>query len=183
MLLRTLAFPPVTLLQKSFIRLVRNRGALAALPLPSKLELAKFFCGPSLWGWGLTYVLMAARVRMGLHKHAREGLVCLLESCTLGEYEAVLGALGGRRGVLRRLRGWSWLASWHYSRRVGDVEAVHREAPCQLAYLVSELRYAALTPSSAAEAEAGCRGGLCGPGRELHAITHTRDKTAKEEAW
>lgn len=40
-------------------------------------------------GYGLTYVLMFARIRLGLHKHAKEGLACLLESCTQREYERV----------------------------------------------------------------------------------------------
>lgn len=44
-----------------------------------------------LQGYGLTYVLMFARIRLGLHKHAKEGLACLLESCTQREYERVSG--------------------------------------------------------------------------------------------
>lgn len=36
---------------------------------------------------------MFARIRLGLHKHAKEGLTCLLESCTQQEYERV-GASG-----------------------------------------------------------------------------------------
>lgn len=34
--------------QKSFLRLFRNKGALAALPLHRKIELARFFCGSQL---------------------------------------------------------------------------------------------------------------------------------------
>lgn len=148
--------------QKSFLRLLRNKGALAALPLHRKIELARFLCSSQLrvggacfeqagglhmhgvcmrqslpcdafgcWqspvaghgrldalfgssckqplcclhgrpftlnpsvffccsqGYGLTYVLMFARIRLGLHKHAKEGLTCLLESCTQREYERV----------------------------------------------------------------------------------------------
>ena len=34
--------------QKAFLRLLRNRGALAALPPHRKVELARFFVGPQL---------------------------------------------------------------------------------------------------------------------------------------
>lgn len=51
---------------------------------PSILPL--FLCSQ---GYGLTYVLMFARIRLGLHKHAKEGLTCLLESCTQREYDRV----------------------------------------------------------------------------------------------
>lgn len=34
--------------QKSLLRLLRNQGALAALPLHRKIELARFFTGPQL---------------------------------------------------------------------------------------------------------------------------------------
>lgn len=40
-------------------------------------------------GYGLTFVLMQNRIRFGLHKFAKEGLVCLLESCTAKEAEQV----------------------------------------------------------------------------------------------
>lgn len=35
---------------------------------------------------------MFARLRTGLHKHAKEGLLCLLESCTGEEYDKVRAA-------------------------------------------------------------------------------------------
>lgn len=34
---------------------------------------------------------MFARLRLGLHKHGKEGLLCLLESCTADEYDRVSG--------------------------------------------------------------------------------------------
>ena len=34
--------------QKSFLRLLRYKGALAALPLHRKIELARFFCSSQL---------------------------------------------------------------------------------------------------------------------------------------
>jgi hypothetical protein len=40
-------------------------------------------------GYGLTYLLQLTRLRLGLHKHAKEGLLCLLESCTRREFEGV----------------------------------------------------------------------------------------------
>lgn len=35
--------------QKAFLRLLRNHGALAALPLHRKVALARFFLGRQLW--------------------------------------------------------------------------------------------------------------------------------------
>jgi hypothetical protein len=46
-----------------------------------------------LQGYGLTYVLMYMHLRLGLHKHAKEGLLCLLESCTGNEAAKVPAAL------------------------------------------------------------------------------------------
>lgn len=162
------------------------------------------------------------RLRTGLHKHGKEGLLCLLESCTGDEYDKVnlgaargvgawclwqdgafpagellwrralqgavwvggkpcrrmlaqapaachtllllllcspaapphppplsntaqvLLALGGRRRIASKLYGRLGL-SWHYTRRLADVEATHsmmgRES---LAYQNPELKYAAL---------------------------------------
>ena len=78
-------------------------------PLPSPLA-----CRPALpaaQGYGLTYILMFTRLRLGLHKHAKEGLLCLLESCTGDEYARVGGpgwACGGGcgGGWLRGIRLW-----------------------------------------------------------------------------
>lgn len=36
--------------QKPFLRLLRNKGALAALPTHRKIDLARFFTGPQLRG-------------------------------------------------------------------------------------------------------------------------------------
>lgn len=147
---------------------------------------------------------MFARLRTGLHKHGKEGLLCLLESCTAVEYEAVRGgcwpccrlppaaaqcstpamaqqcvrapgrrvrlqllcaaaahrapagrppspaqvllALGGRGAVERKLRG-CLRVSWHYVRRMDDIEATHAAlGPDALAYENGELKYAALPP-------------------------------------
>ena len=53
------------------------------------MALARFFASRSLYGWGLTYVLMRQRLRLGLHKFAKEGLCCVAESCTAKEYQQV----------------------------------------------------------------------------------------------
>ena len=56
----------------------------------------------------------------------------------------LLLALGGRATLGRRLRGRLHL-SWHYARRVGDVEATHASlGPHALAYQNHALKYAAL---------------------------------------
>ena len=48
--------------QKSFLRLLRNHGALAALPLHRKIELARFLQGPQLQvggcGWQIQCCLV-----------------------------------------------------------------------------------------------------------------------------
>ncbi|KAL4424856.1 hypothetical protein ABPG77_011106 [Micractinium sp. CCAP 211/92] len=146
------AYTPMTLLeagfnvnhQKAFLRLLRNHGALAALPLHRKVALARFFLSGQLWGYGLTWLLMFARLRTGLHKHGKEGLLCLLESCTGDEYDKVLLAVGGRLRVARVLRGRLRL-SWHYLRRMQDVERTHETLGSHvLAYENTELKYAAL---------------------------------------
>lgn len=44
--------------QKSLLRLLRNRGALAVLPLHRKVELGRFFTSSQLWvSAGLPLVL------------------------------------------------------------------------------------------------------------------------------
>ncbi|KAL4421350.1 hypothetical protein ABPG75_010641 [Micractinium tetrahymenae] len=173
------AYTPMTLLeagfnrnhQKAFLRLLRNHGALAALPLHRKVALARFFLSRQLWGYGLTWILMFARLRTGLHKHGKEGLLCLLESCTGDEYDKVLLAVGGRLRVARKLRGRLRL-SWHYVRRLQDVEQTHATLGSHmLAYENRELKYAALPPAGKDEEE-GAAGGYL----------HTRDKKGREKA-
>lgn len=63
----------------------QQENAIAVWPSCATCELYVFACT----GYGLTFVLMANRVRFGLHKFAKEGLVCLLESCTAKEVEQV----------------------------------------------------------------------------------------------
>ena len=177
---------PLTLLEagmnwnytKSALRILRNRGVIARLSLPQKIDLAKFFVGPTMRGYGATYVAQATGLRRGLHKHAKEGLMCVLESCTKPEFDSVVHALGDRVAVVRYLRGWLHV-SWRYTGRLKAVEqvhasedgkgdsddveyAVHRRVP--LPYEDQALKYAArMFPSSKA--------------------THTRDKPFVESAW
>ena len=117
---------------KDLLRLLRDRGVLASLATADKIALAAWLTGPDLYGWGLTYVLMVRGVRAGWHKFAKEGIACLLESCTAAEADAVLSSLGGRRSLMRGLRGNVPL-SVAYARRVEAVEAVHRADPAALA--------------------------------------------------
>lgn len=118
---------------KDLIRLLRDRGVLADLPLDDKIALARWLASPDLYGHGVTYVLMARGVRAGLHKFAKEGICSLLESCTQAEADAVMTvALGGRGKLMRMLRGNVPLSS-SYARRVEDVERAHALSPGALA--------------------------------------------------
>lgn len=117
---------------KDLLRLLRDRGVLAELPPGEKVSLSRWLASPDLYGHGVTYVLMARGVRAGLHKFAKEGLCCLLESCTQLEADAVMVSLGGRGRLMRLLRGNVPL-SQSYARRVADVERAHALRPEALA--------------------------------------------------
>ncbi|KAG7667612.1 hypothetical protein Ndes2437B_g07624 [Nannochloris sp. 'desiccata'] len=180
---------PLTLLEagfnhnysKSLMRILRNRGVMASLPLPKKLELADFLVGPNMRGYGATFIAQAVSIRRGLHKHAKEGLLCLLESCTADEVRAIYEAQGGRGVVESKLRGWLHL-SWHYNGRLKDIDHTHEIDPVQRAYTNSSLKYAALpwvAPSTRAMGDAeGSPGAL-----SLRQGTHTRNKNALEQTW
>ena len=99
----------------------------------------------------------------------------------------MLLALGGRGKVERKLRG-RWRLSWHYTRRMADVEALHATSPLALAYEDRQLKYSALP--GAAEAPAGGGGGgkaggaagddvEQGRGAPFNHL-HTRDKLPRE---
>ena len=130
------ATSPLTLLElgfnanhtKDLARLLRDRGVLASLPRSDKVALATWLASPELYGWGLTYMLMARGVRAGRHKFVKEALACLLESCDGDDAAAVVAALGGRRALMRALRGNVPL-SQSYASRVCAVEAVHAADP------------------------------------------------------
>ena len=65
----------------------RRERDLPAQACCSLLELPRYACHAA--GYGLTFVLMLNRIRFGLHKFAKEGLLCLLESCTAKEVDQV----------------------------------------------------------------------------------------------
>ncbi|KAI8473603.1 MAG: hypothetical protein J3K34DRAFT_410592 [Monoraphidium minutum] len=160
---------------KALLRLLRNRGVLAALPAAEKEQLAAWLAGRQMYG-SSTYFVQAAGLRRGLHKLAKEGLVCLMESCTSEERRAVeLAATSGRPERLRLLlRGWTWV-SWHFDARARAVAELHGAAPHALAYL---------QPGAYGfrEYSGGAAPGGSGGGRGLPP-THTRDKGWAEQGW
>lgn len=88
------ATSPITLFEigwnfnytKSFLRLVRNRGALAALPPAEKMATALWLVrNRQLWVW------LHRCGRRDAHKLVKEALACLVESCSLKEYNLVRG--------------------------------------------------------------------------------------------
>lgn len=177
---------PLTLLEsgwnwgftKSLLRLLRNQGVMAALTLQQKVDLAKFFKGPALYGYGLTYLLQMLRLRRGLHKHAKEGMLCLLESCTAEEVKKIISSLGGQAKVELLLHGWLRL-SWQYNARLHDVIETHKADPRSLAYTNPVLKYAAL-PST--EKPSHPNAGKWDFKAAAHAATHTRNKSGGELA-
>jgi len=180
---------PLTLLEagfnynysKSLLRILRNRGVLASLSLPQKLELADFLVGANMRGYGATFIAQAVSIRRGLHKHAKEGLLCLLESCTVDEVRAIYKAQGGRGVVESKLRGWLRL-SWHYNGRLKDIDCTHEKDPVQRAYTNSSLKYAALPweapPTKPVSDAEGSTLAL-----NLSQGAHTRNKTGLEQTW
>jgi hypothetical protein len=178
---------PLTLLEagfnhnysKSLMRILRNRGVLASLSLPEKLELAAFLVGPAMRSFGATYIAQAASIRRGLHKHAKEGLLCLLESCTADEVSSIMEAQGGRKMVESRLRGWLHL-SWHYNGRLKDIDRTHEKDPEQRAYTNPELKYAALPWEAPPKHSAD---GSSTTTVSTRRGAHTREKTALEQTW
>ena len=67
------------------------------------LTFPRCHAGRCAAGYGLTFVLMQNRIRFGLHKFAKEGLVCLLESCTAKEAEQVRAIHKGYQACLRHV--------------------------------------------------------------------------------
>ncbi|KAG2445648.1 hypothetical protein HXX76_000258 [Chlamydomonas incerta] len=115
------ATSPVTLFEigfnlnhtKSFVRLVRNRGALAALLPAEKMATALWLVrNRQLWVW------LHRCGRRDVHKLVKEALMCLVESCTQKEYDLILETLGGVGPFRREFVGWIWLGGWSYLRRI-----------------------------------------------------------------
>ena len=151
---------------KALLRALRDRGGVAALPRSEKAALASFLASPPLYGWGLTYLLQASRLRTGLHKHAKEGVVCLLESCAKDDAAVVVGALGGPAALDAALRGRCRLSS-SYAARVAAITALHALDGGAVPY--RDPRYPFAAPPS--------RTALGAPGTPA---LHTRSKTRPE---
>lgn len=145
---------------------------LAALPVPEKEQLAAWLAGRQLYA-SATYLFQVAGLRRGLHKLAKEGLVCLLESCAAHERRLVeAAATGGRPEQLwGMLRGWT-LLSWRFAARARAVVALHAVRPDALAYL----------EPGAYGFKVYSREPVEGAPYTLQP-THTREKACLERAW
>ena len=66
------------------MRLLRNRGVLAAMLPEKKLEMALWLLNCS-YGFGASYTHYLGRADM--HKLAKEAFLCLAESCTRDELD------------------------------------------------------------------------------------------------
>ncbi|KXZ47420.1 hypothetical protein GPECTOR_35g858 [Gonium pectorale] len=112
---------------KPLLRLLRNRGALAALPPAEKASLASWLasCRP------LRLLLASLGWRASRHKHVKEALTCLAESCNREEYGMVCEALGGEHLLLRALSGWYGLSlsGWSYRARLREAHRHWAERP------------------------------------------------------
>ncbi|KAG2491295.1 hypothetical protein HYH03_010301 [Edaphochlamys debaryana] len=105
---------------KALVRLLRNRGALAAMGADEKAATSAWLVRDrSLRLWQQLMCCRADR-----HKFVREALVCLVESSTRAEYDAMLRALGGEVYFLRMLTGWTHLRGLYAVRRIRACQAV-----------------------------------------------------------
>ncbi|KAG2491297.1 hypothetical protein HYH03_010303 [Edaphochlamys debaryana] len=105
---------------KAFIRLLRNRGALAAMGADEKAATAAWLVRDR----SLRLFQQLLCFRRDRHKFVREALVCLVESSTRTEYDAMLRALGGEVYFLRMLTGWTHLRGLYAVRRIRACQAV-----------------------------------------------------------
>jgi len=121
-------------LTKKLCRLFRDRGVMERLPIERKLALAQFFTSQAVYGFGVTYMLQRKYCRKSLHKFAKEGLTCLLESVVLKEFNEILDLLGGRKAVMTMLTG-NWKLSKSYSNRFVRVEEVLDTYPHDAQYI------------------------------------------------
>ncbi|KAG2453730.1 hypothetical protein HYH02_001941 [Chlamydomonas schloesseri] len=98
---------------KAFLRLCRNRGALAALSPAEKMATALWLVrNRQLWVW------LHRCGRRDVHKLVKEAMACLVESCSLKEYGLIVDTLGGEGPFRREFVGWIWLGGWSYMRRI-----------------------------------------------------------------
>ena len=115
-------------LTKKLCRLLRDRGVFERLPIERKRALAAFFVSSAVYGFGLTYFMQKKGFRKSLHKYAKEGLCCLIESSTQDEVKDIVAGLGGYNYVHSKLTG-SWGLSKHYGERLKTVYEVHKTHP------------------------------------------------------
>ncbi|GIL47068.1 hypothetical protein Vafri_3893 [Volvox africanus] len=99
---------------KALLRLLRNRGALAAMALSEKVDTAIWLATDS----SLRLWVQRCLLRVGRHKHIKEALVCLVESSTQQEFEEICKALGGFCALCRAIQGWSRAFGRTYLKRI-----------------------------------------------------------------
>ncbi|QDZ22819.1 C2 domain-containing protein [Chloropicon primus] len=119
---------------KRLMRFLRDRGVLERLSLEKKLKLAKFFVSQACYGFGVTYYFQKKGYRKSIHKYAKEGLMCLLESSTRVEFDKLIEAIGGMDQVLLQLNG-KWRLSKSYAVRMKAVEDCHEAYPGEPQYV------------------------------------------------
>ncbi len=116
---------------RPLMRLLRNRGALAAMSPGAKLELSQ-------WLLDCTHGQLAGRMhhfgRADVHLLAKEAFLCLAESCTRRELSQIIIGWNGYRAVRRCLRGWLHLQGVHYERRLRAVMSHHLQLPEKPSY-------------------------------------------------
>lgn len=166
------AYYPLNLYEQSFnvyytktmLRLLRNLGVLQSLTREEKEELGQYLTSSSMYGTLDTYFLIKNKIRKTLNKYAREGLCCLLESCTRDEAALVVAAVEDATGEkVDALLG----ARTQYAQRLRAVNKLHQGDAEARAYQDPKNKYASL------EVLLDER-----PGSHMH----TRDKTGKEKA-
>ena len=90
--------------QKSFLRLMRNKGALAALPLHRKVELARFFCSSQL----RVGLLASGFDVLAAFRRAASPRSCGWVPCALLQVAAPAASLQPAACSLQRLTGLAW---------------------------------------------------------------------------
>ena len=119
---------------KKFCRFLRDRGVLERLSLEKKEKLAKFLISRAVYGFGVTYFYQKTGCRKSIHKYAKEGLACLLESCTKVEFDNIIRLVGGMDAALVMLNG-KWKLSKSYARRMKAIEECHETFPIEPQYI------------------------------------------------
>lgn len=149
---------------KALLRVLRNLGVLKGLTQEEKNAFGVYVAGPAMFGSIDTYFFLSRGLRTSRHKFAREGLACLLESCTRGEAAAVIAAVEDATGhpLSSLLRKGS-----AYDKRVAAVAAMHAGDPDAVAYEDPDNPYASVELVT---------------GEKPESFLHTKQKTGKEKA-